>query len=447
MDKEGDSYRKAKSIEDFKKLIAKNKETYRREIVFKDKITEDKKNSSHLNIKSSFKSNKEKSFSKENQFEIKKNKKNSMSLGRFFSEFDIDKGLVKSLKLMEFERTTEVQEKTLPFSLNRKNIICASETGSGKTLAFLIPMIEGLIKKTINQALILSPTREIAIQTDKVLNDLLTPLNIKSGLVIGGTDVLKQKHILREYPSVLVATPGRLLDMISSGLVWLNYTEFVVLDEADRMLDMGFEEELMSIHKELPGHQQTLLFTATLLPIVEKVVTNYAQNFKKILIGKPVATNKSITHFIVKVDQRNRLSKLIEMIKKSNGKVIIFFNTIRETTNIYQELQKKRIRGISIINSSKSQEERERTIAQLKSGEKRVLLATDVAARGIDIPYVNLVINYHLPFNPEDYIHRIGRTGRAGNRGVAKSLYTSKDKRLLTGIESVLKQKLKFESQ
>ena len=347
---------------------------------------------------------------------------------------------------MGFENTTKVQEKTLPLSLDGKNIACASETGSGKTLAFLLPIVQRIIKQTLHQGLILSPTREIAIQTEKVLKELASDLNIKSGLVIGGMDMLEQKRILREYPSILVATPGRLLDMISSGLVWLNYTELVVLDEADRMLDMGFEENLIDIHKELPGTQQALLFTATLLPSVEKIAANYAPDFEKILIGDAVATNKNVSHYIIKVDEKNKVSKLISMLKQNRGKTIVFFNTIRETLRFYSLLQKKGIRNIDCLHSGKSQQDREKTIADFRTGRKKILLATDVAARGIDVPYVELVINYQLPFNSEEYIHRIGRTGRAGNIGLAKSFYTERDRKLLTNIELILKQKLKFET-
>ena len=370
--------------------------------------------------------------------------KKSIATGKRFSDFPIQKEIIDSLEKMGFTRSTPVQDKTIPFTMEKCNVICASETGSGKTLAFLIPIAQRLLNHDIHQSLILCPTREIAIQTNKVLSVLLGPLGIKAGLVIGGMDMREQKLILREYPSVLVATPGRLLDMIRSGLVWLEYTQFVVLDEADRMLDMGFEKELIEIHKELSGDQQTLLFTATLMPGVEQIALRYADQYKKILLGKPMTISSSIDHFLIHVSIREKLNKLKQLLRGSQGQTIVFFNTIKAVIENHRKFQREKIHGgIISIHSGKSQEEREKTLNAFRKNQKRVLLATDVAARGIDIPQVDLILNYDLPTNPEEYIHRVGRTGRAGRKGIAKSFYTAKDKNRLAEIEKILKLPVK----
>ena len=202
-----------------------------------------------------------------------------------FTTLGLDPKIIKLLNKNNFKLATLVQEKSIPVALNGHNIFCSSETGSGKTLSFLLPMIHKLINRQIDQGLIVCPTREIAIQTQKVLQTF-NDGNLKSALVIGGTDMAEQKKALHEYPNILVATPGRLLDMLGTGLIWLEYTGYVVLDEADRMLDMGFEEDLIKIHNELSGDHQTLLYSATLFPQVKKMAQRYASDYKEVIIGR-----------------------------------------------------------------------------------------------------------------------------------------------------------------
>ena len=304
-------------------------------------------------------------------------------------------------------------------------------------------MLECFLSGRLHQALILTPTREIAIQIQKLLERLAHPLGFHSGLVIGGTDMQGQKDSLRDYPPILVATPGRLIDMMGNGLIWLEYTQFVVLDEADRMLDMGFEQELIKIHDELPSDQQILLFTATLLASVEKVALNYAKEYEKVIIGDRMAAAKNVNHSMIRLDLHKKYPALKKLLKENRGKIIVFFNTIRGVKEFTSKLRKDRFREVDCIHSGREQEERQQTISALKDGKKRILLATDVAARGIDIPKVELIINYDVPNNPEEYIHRIGRTGRAGHTGEAKMFVAPKDAKLLKSVEDILEKKIK----
>jgi superfamily II DNA/RNA helicase len=362
--------------------------------------------------------------------------------GKAFTELGLDPALIENLKKNNFITSTEVQEKSIPIALNGKNIFCSSETGSGKTLAFLIPMIHKFYSNEIHQALIICPTREIAIQTQKTLQSI-TDDALTSTLVIGGTNMELQKKALREYPKILVATPGRLLDMLNTGLIWLNYTEYVVLDEADRMLDMGFEPDLINIHSQLPGSQQTLLFSATLFPEIKKIAKRYAETYEEIVIGNPTSVANSVEHVLVEISDHEKFAALKYLISRNSGKMIVFFNTIKETINTTQKLKQQRVPRINCIHSSIDQANRENLINGFRANYFNALLASDIAARGIDIPNVDLVVNFDIPNNSEEYIHRVGRTGRAGKSGIAISFYSNKHKKKLDAIEKLIKGKIK----
>jgi len=362
-----------------------------------------------------------------------------------FSELALDPRITQVLTKNRFTEATKVQAESIPVSLKGRNVFCSSQTGSGKTLAFLLPMVHKLLKKEISQALIVCPTREIAIQTQKVLQIFLDVGGFKSGLVVGGTDMLEQKRLLHEYPEVLVATPGRLLDMVSSGLIWLQYTGYVVLDEADRMLDMGFEKDLVRIFKELTGKQQTLLFSATLFPEIMKLVEKYVSDCYQIKIGSPRSIANSVDHYLIEVDSGRKIQALSDIIFKNRGKIIVFFNTINEADKVCRNLKRARISRIDCLHSRRDQQTRERIISGFRSGQITILLASDVAARGIDIPNVELIVNYDLPTHSEEYIHRVGRTGRAGQRGKCVSMYTPKDSKVLDDIEKLIKSKIRIQ--
>jgi superfamily II DNA/RNA helicase len=362
-----------------------------------------------------------------------------LSTGKLhFDQLQLDEKILAILARNNFFNATIVQEETIPAILEGRNIFCSSETGSGKTLAFLLPMVQKLMTREISQALVISPTREIAMQTHKTLSLFEAECGITSGLVIGGTDMRQQREILRRYPAVIIATPGRMLDMLKAGLIWLEYTGYVVLDEADRMLDMGFEPDLLAIHRELTGPHQTLLFSATMFPQVKKVAARYASDYEEIIIGEPASVAGSVEHYLIMASEHDRIAALKYFMNNNPGKMLVFFNTIKETIQIASRLKREGLRNIDCIHSGKSQDERNYVISAFRSGEVRVLLGSDVAARGIDIPNVEMVVNYRLPSHSEEYIHRVGRTGRAGKSGVAISLYSERERKYLVGVERML---------
>ncbi len=362
--------------------------------------------------------------------------------GKEFKDLGIHPKLVEMLAKNKFTHATEVQERSVAPTIAGKNIFCSSETGSGKTLSFLIPMIHKFYNNEINQALIICPTREIAIQIQKRI-DGFTDASLTSELVIGGTDMREQKEALKKYPKILVATPGRLLDMLKSGLIWLEYTGYVVLDEADRMLDMGFEEDLNQIRDELTGKHQIVLFSATLFPEIKKMAKRFAQDFEEIVIGDPTSVAGSVEHVLVEMSESEKKIALKFLLRRNRGKSMVFFNTIRETNNITQQMIRQRVARVDCIHSKVTQPIREAIITDFRSGKINALLASDVASRGIDIPNVELVINYDVPNNSEEYIHRVGRTGRAGQTGTAITFYSSKDQKKLVAIEKLIDAKIK----
>lgn len=365
--------------------------------------------------------------------------------GKAFSEMDLHPDLIKKLNQNEFTHATEVQEKSIPITLSGKNIFCSSETGSGKTLSFLLPMIHKFYTNELDQALIICPTREIAIQIQKTLK-LFGDESLTSALVIGGTNIELQKEYLRQYPKILIATPGRLLDMLNTGLIWLQYTGYVVLDEADRMLDMGFEEELNEINRQLTGEHQKILFSATLFPEIKKMAARYAKSYEEIVIGNPTSVAGSVEHLIVEMPAKEKFFALKHLIRYNPGKMMVFFNTIKDTMSVTSQLKKHRVRQVECIHSKIDQQGRERLITNFREGKISVLLASDVAARGIDIPNVELVVNFDVPNNSEEYIHRVGRTGRAGKSGIAVSFYTptdTRDTKKLQAVEKLIKTKIK----
>ena len=361
--------------------------------------------------------------------------------GKLFSELDLHPDLLKKIAKNKFTNATEVQSRSIPAALAGKNIFCSSETGSGKTLSFLLPMIHKFYTNEIHQALIICPTREIAIQIEKTLKSFEDE-SLTSALVIGGTNMALQKKALKEYPKILVATPGRLLDMLNSGLIWLNYTGYVVLDEADRMLDMGFEEDLIKIHKELSGDHQTVLFSATLFPEIKKMAKRYADSYEEIIIGNPTSVAGSVEHVLVEMPDNEKFFALKYLISRNPGKMMVFFNTIKDTSGIATQLSRQRIREMNCIHSKIDQPKREKIIEDFRAEHIKVLLASDIAARGIDVPNVELVINYDVPNNSEEYIHRVGRTGRAGKTGIAITFFSAKDKRKLEAIEKLIDAKI-----
>lgn len=359
---------------------------------------------------------------------------------KFFKDMGLTETLSSILASKGFVHPSKAQSKTLSIILEGKNLICSSETGSGKTLAFSIPVLEQLINKKIDQACILTPTREIAIQIESVIKPIAEELNITTGLAIGGLDMLVQKNILRKYPQILIATPGRLVDVLTQGLVWLDYTQVVVLDEVDRMLDMGFEKEITTLFENFPSSAQILMFTATMNKELEKLSQKYVKNYELVKIGETMKTKNSIEHLFLSISPREKYDILKKtLLRKKHEKVLVFCNSIDDTSGIFRKLKKDRLQKIECLHSKKSQTERNHVLDGFRSERINHLLTTDVLARGIDIPNIGAVINYELPYDPEDYVHRIGRTGRADFTGKALSFVDAKSELKLKKIKQLIK--------
>ncbi len=356
-------------------------------------------------------------------------------------------GLVPEIlaKLQEagFKQPTPIQVRSIPAAIQKRDLIAGARTGSGKTAAFCLPMIQALMGRKGTYGLILCPTREIALQTLETLKLFGEPFGVTSCALIGGTDLKADLIAIRGAPHVIVGTPGRICDHILRGNLWLEFLEFLVLDEADKMLDMGFSKELNQIVAETPTTRQTLLFSATIPPTIESLARKILKNPLRVLVGNAgVTVPDSVDHEILWVNERSKKRELLHMLRDFRGTVIIFNRTKDGATLLWRSIHAAGIEDSTYISSNKAQIHREAALKGFKEGEYRVLVATDVAARGIHVENVGLVINYDLPVEPEDYVHRIGRTGRKDAKGLAVSFCTPDDLRQIEAIERFLKLRI-----
>jgi len=360
-----------------------------------------------------------------------------------FSELNLKSELLESLQKLKYEDATEVQEKAIPILLKGKDLVVRSKTGSGKTFAFLLPILQTLSPEKKLQAVILSPTRELAQQTDKEVYKLAPAA--KTVLLYGGVAIGPQIDKLDRGAQIAVATPGRLLDHLARGTIDFSNVKFVVLDEADRMLDMGFIDDVEKILRATPQTRQTTLFSATMPSQVVNLSQSYMKNPETLMLQEDEITVKKIRQSVLGVDRKQKLDLLTRILKdKSAKKVMIFCNTKDWAERLGRILWKKRFQATS-IHSGLSQNKRNYVIQDFNSGKSTVLVATDVAARGLHIEGVTHVINYDIPRNPKDYIHRIGRTGRAGKEGDAITFVTQIDEHLLRAVESEIKMFLEVQ--
>ncbi len=360
-----------------------------------------------------------------------------------FSELNLKQELLASLQKLKYENPTEVQEKSIPILLQGKDLIVRSKTGSGKTFAFLLPILQNLMPENKLQALILSPTRELAVQTDKETHKLA--LNVKTVLLYGGVSINPQIERLDRGAQIAVATPGRILDHMQRGTIDLSHVRFVVLDEADRMLDMGFIDDVEKILRRTPKDRQTMLFSATMPEQVVNISQRYMKDPKTLLLQQDEITVKKIRQRVLGVDRKQKIDVLARILSdKTAKKVLIFVNTKDWAERLSNILWKKRFQATS-IHSGLSQNNRNRVIQDFNSGRYSILVATDVAARGLHIEGVTHVINYDIPRNPKSYVHRIGRTGRAGKEGDAITFVTQIDEHLLRAVESEIKMFLEVQ--
>jgi len=365
-----------------------------------------------------------------------------------FKELNISEPILRTLNEKGYKNPTPIQEQAIPLVLNKKDILGLAQTGTGKTAAFSIPIIQQLYgnknkeQKRHIKALILTPTRELAIQINECIRQYAKYTGIRHTIIYGGVKQSDQVNNLKAGTDILVATPGRLLDLINQGYINLHSIRHFVLDEADRMLDMGFVHDIKRLLPLLPKEKQTLLFSATMPVAVASISRSLLRNPVKVEVtpnSSVVDTVEQYIYFVEKNEKKNLLIDLLEKDEKQSA--LIFSRTKHGADKIARQLCKAGI-GSEAIHGNKSQTARQRALTNFKSHKTRVLIATDIAARGIDIDKLELVINYDLPDVAETYVHRIGRTGRAGNTGTALSFCATDEKVMLKDIQKLTGKKL-----
>ena len=362
-----------------------------------------------------------------------------------FDELNLPQALRNALIAMNFTTPTPIQAQGIPLALDGRDLLATAMTGSGKTAAFSIPMISKLLASPRGTALIMLPTRELANQVEKVVKELLGQYStIKTALLIGGDSMPLQQAQLRARPRIIVGTPGRIIDHLGRGSLMLHDATYIVLDEADRMLDMGFEDQILQILKYLPQQRQTLLFSATLPPQILKLSERYLKNPARVEVGETNKAADRIDQKIHHVTGEEKYPLLVKELKERTGTVIIFVKAKHGTEKLAAKLQKSGFTA-DAIHGDLEQRQRERVLLAFREKKHRILVATDIASRGLDIPHIEHVINFDLPQAPEDYIHRIGRTARAGAEGSALSFITPEDGLKWRAIQKLMNPDAKLE--
>ena len=358
-----------------------------------------------------------------------------------FDDFDISENVLKAIGEMGFKKTTPIQEIAIPLELDARDITAQAQTGSGKTVAFTIPILEKIfIEDRSPQAIILCPTRELCIQVAGVIDDVGKYVKkLKCLAVYGGQPIGKQTRVLKKGVHIVVGTPGRVIDHIERGNLELIGIETVVLDEADEMLDMGFRDDIERILKDTPHQRQTLLFSATIPTEIKKIAKNYQKNPKFIKIDSNRKTTPKITQYAFKTNHKYKFDDLCKIFEAYNVKsALIFCNTKTGVDFVFKNL-KKSAYSVEALHGDMSQKTRDRVMNKFRNGNVRFLAATDVAARGLDINNLDVIVNYDVPQNIDSYTHRIGRTARAGNAGFAYTLVTKQDQHAFNNIKSKVK--------
>ena len=361
-----------------------------------------------------------------------------------FSDLPIENKLKNSIKFADFKIPTPIQSKSLPISLTGKDILGTAQTGTGKTLAFTIPMINKLILDRNAMALIICPTRELASQVmQTVLKLNVREIGIGNALLIGGESMQKQLKKLKKRARIIVGTPGRINDHLKRQSLNLSKVSYLVLDETDRMLDMGFTPQIELILKYIPKDHQTLLFSATLPNNILRISEKYLNNPERIAVGSLSSPIEKIKQETFQVTQDKKYHELINQLVERSGSILVFVKTKHGADKIVKRL-KYDGHSADAIHGNLRQSKRDRVITGFRNGKSRILVATDVAARGLDIPLIQHVINYDLPQVPEDYIHRIGRTGRAGREGSALTFLTPNDRSMWNSIGKLIDPSFKL---
>lgn len=361
-----------------------------------------------------------------------------------FTELPVCSALKENLTRHGFKTPTAVQAAAIPVALDGRDLVATAQTGTGKTLAFVLPMLETLLRTPVKpgvQALILSPTRELAIQIQETFQKLAERTGLRAAVVVGGLSERPQLDAIRRGAQVIIATPGRLMDYLDRRLVKLSDVKVLVLDEADRMLDLGFLPTIKLIIAALPAKRQTLFFSATIEAQAAGLIEKYLSNPERISIGSTTKPAEQIDLHLYEVDQDRKLSLLDHMLNREQGSFLVFSRTKHGADRLAKKLTTKGVKATS-IHGDRTQNQRNQALRGFQDGYYRVLVATDVAARGIHVDNVAHVINYDLPQAPEDFIHRVGRTGRAGAQGTASTFATPADRNEVRRIERTLKVRL-----
>lgn len=365
-----------------------------------------------------------------------------------FKDFDLLAELLRAIADKGYNEATPIQRQAIPLILEGSDLLAGSQTGTGKTAGFTLPLLQNLIKKNNPKrrfgvrALILTPTRELAAQVEESVKTYSKYLSLKSAVVFGGVNINSQIRNLSNGVDILVATPGRLLDLCNQKAVDLSSVEIFVLDEADRMLDMGFIHDIRRIIPLMPKNRQNLMFSATFSDEIAKLAEGILRSPKKIQVAQRNTTAEGVTATIHPVDSKRKRELLSHLITKEDWRqVLVFTRTKHGANRLTKQLETDGITAAA-IHGNKSQGARTKALADFKQGQVRVLVATDIAARGLDINELPHVVNFDLPNVPEDYVHRIGRTGRAGKEGKAVSLVCIDEAKLLVDIERLLKCKI-----
>jgi len=360
-----------------------------------------------------------------------------------FTKFGLSNPVLEGVRAMGYVEPTPIQLRAMPLILAGQDVIGSAQTGTGKTAAFALPILSRLGEHNPHpRFLVLEPTRELAAQVETAIHDFARFTNLRTAVVFGGVGYGRQMDALRNGVDVLVATPGRLLDHMQRGTCKLDHIKFVVLDEADRMLDMGFLPDVRRILDRCPRDRHTSLFSATIPPEIETLIQWAMRHPQTIEIGIRRSPKDTVKHVIYPVSDSQKTDLVLELLKRVNYDSVIVFCRTKHGADRVAHLLKRNNHAVAVLHSNRTQREREQALRGFREGRFEVLVATDIAARGLDIADVSHVVNYDVPQHPEDYIHRIGRTGRMEATGDAYTLMVAEDIRHVNAIERFIGQKI-----
>jgi ATP-dependent RNA helicase RhlE len=359
-----------------------------------------------------------------------------------FSKLGLSPQVLEGVSAAGYTEPTAIQLRAIPLVMAGRDVIGSAQTGTGKTAAFALPILSRLGQHGGVRALVLEPTRELAAQVETAIRDYGRFTNLRTVVVFGGAGYGKQDQALRQGADIVVATPGRLLDHMQRGMLRLNQIEILVLDEADRMLDMGFLPDVRRIVERCPRQRQTMLFSATIPPEIEQLVKWALHKPETVEIGQRRSPAETVTHALYPVASDQKQALLDELLKRTDfDQVLIFCRTKHGADRVARKLHQQG-HAVAVLHSNRTQSEREKALNGFRDGRYEVMVATDIAARGIDVEQISHVINYDVPHHPEDYVHRIGRTGRAQSVGDAFTIMTGEDVQEIAAIERFIGQKI-----